>query len=183
MSCEPFTLTSSIIGPKNNFPNQCFNGVWLLVGFCVLCQRNKGQSYFDVCWRTAVITMWMQLVCHGCTWLWLCIEMTLNVYVIKGKRPNFLLIQHLFFCFSNLSEGHRRFLEVSGTLCAPGADRDKNPQSILHPGGCLPVHRLALQQWPNGQRGKTHADTHSQGHNFLLQGNFWTTHTFSWKWN
>lgn len=71
------------------------------------------------------------------------------------------------YFLANTSEGHRGFLEVGGSLCSSGADRDKNPQSLLHPGGRLPVHRPALQQWPNGQRGKTHAGTHLH-HDFLL---------------
>lgn len=64
--------------------------------------------------------------------------------------------------FSISPEGHRGVLEVGGTLCSSGAVRDQNPQSLLHPGGSLPVHRPAVQQWPDGQRGKTHAGARSQ---------------------
>lgn len=60
----------------------------------------------------------------------------------------------LFLFVPNTSEGHGRLLEVGGALRTAGTHRDTNPQPLLHPGGGLPVHRPALQQRPDGQRGK-----------------------------
>lgn len=97
--------------------------------------------------------------------VFLCTGQNLFLYLWALLTHCFLLSTSLSslllsLSFANTPEGHRRFLEVGGTLCASGADRDQNPQSLLHPGGCFPVHRPALQQWPHGQRGKTHAGTH-----------------------
>lgn len=65
-----------------------------------------------------------------------------------------------FFPFSVLDnpEGNGGVLEVRSAVCASGPNRDENPQSILHLRGCVPLHRPAVQQRVNGQRGKRSID-------------------------
>lgn len=100
----------------------------------------------------------------------LCVLMQAALILHRNKKA-FVLVVKTFGAFFSMSfsvsssissEGHRGVLEVGGTLCSSGAIRYQNPQSLLHPGGSLPVHRPAVQQWTDGQRGKTHADAHSQ---------------------
>lgn len=57
-------------------------------------------------------------------------------------------------CFPTPPEGHGGLLEIGGPICSSSTGRHENPQPLLHPGGCIPVHRPAIQQRPNGQRGK-----------------------------
>lgn len=64
-----------------------------------------------------------------------------------------------FYFFYLPLERRGGFLEVRGSHCASGANRFQDTQPLLHPGGRLPVHRSAFQQWRDGQRGETQIHT------------------------
>ncbi|KAK7944544.1 hypothetical protein WMY93_000272 [Mugilogobius chulae] len=73
-----------------------------------------------------------------------------SLFVFSAFKPlDFKWLRHMVF--KEKLRGLEGFWK-SVAYAFPGAQRDEDPEPILHPGGGFPVHRAALQQWRHGQR-------------------------------